>query len=338
MGKNILMKKSILLVFCLASVSFDYLSPLSFSWKKKDATKNESKLSIDQQVSSAKKMRDQTIYSNNVESLLVELEDSFDRGNHVDEQFPLIQKIIKSLEKYDQDSIFVYFRNLKNKLQRTKKVQASSVAILLKSLSDLWIYKFEGQSVSGVRKNINLEESLLDAFLIGFSSFKANPDYFLKNLAEDLEKKIYQPDDSITLKNVSEQLVGIVSTLLSKLTWNSTNVDSIWVEFLEVANCILEFGKIKAVPTLDEVNDFYAILVSRFGLFLEINALGLPVYFYDECLMSISSGEADFFTTIKDIEKVGKDSREILLESLTVSKAKLLSLKKNDASKKMNKF
>lgn len=331
------MKKKLAVIFYFSIASSWSVQALSLSWRKKNINKHDDdtkKILINELVQQ-KQSRDRTIYSSNTEALLAELEEALDRGQSIDAELPLVLHIIKSFEKQDVDIIFSYTRALKNKLKRLRRINATTVASIISAISEMWEVCFVARGIGFDKKPVGMENMLLDAFIGDFQAFKSNPDYFIKRLSDDIENKIVQTEENVTVKTISDQCVCIIEMLLGKLDWSCDNVDKIWLDFLEVANSIYAIGKKKVVPTLDEIIDFYTTLVATFNSFLDKNCLALPEYFYDLCLTSIANGETDFFTDLKDANRFGKSEREFLIESLTIARTKVNAYKHPELIKKL---
>lgn len=231
------------------------------------------------------------------------IKDIFNHPCYVDSFLPNnlqhMAEFLKNGNKTGKDAVYVraVIRLFANKLKATSYINAYAFSDLLAELPDLLTPHFaiKADGMLSSLKDI-IYEMEYQMFKEQFPAFKANPETFLSNLAEQIE-------NAAELRRV---MMIFLEIALSKLIWSPDDQFGTWLATKAIADQLVTLHERTIVTDVEDLNSLCISLLERYCLFLDIAGAQLDI----ETFQKIKEDIAVCRTPLLDLEE-----QEELLET-----------------------
>lgn len=231
------------------------------------------------------------------------IKDIFNHPSYIDSFLPNnlhhMAEFLQNGNKTGKDGVYVraIIRLFANKLKGASYINAYAFSDLLAELPELLAPHFtvKADGMLGSLKDIFYEMEY-HAFKEFFPSFKANPEAFLSNLAQQLE-------DAAELRRV---MMIFLEIALSKLIWTPEDQFGTWLTTKAIADQLVTLHEKTIVTDVEDVNSLCISLLERYCLFLDIAGAQIDI----ETFQKIKEDMNICRTPLLDL-----DEQEALLET-----------------------
>lgn len=231
------------------------------------------------------------------------IKDIFNHPTYVDSFLPNnlhhMAEFLKNGNKTGKDAVYVraVVRLFANKLKAASYVNAYAFSDLLAELPELLAphFSIKADGILGSLKDI-IFEIQYHAFKEQFPEFKANPETFLSNLAEQIE-------DAAELRRV---MMVFLEICLSKLIWSPEDQFGTWLTTKAIADQLAILHEKTIVTDVEDLNSLCISLLERYCMFMDIAGAQFEVSTFEK----IKEDIAICRTPLLDLEE-----QEILLET-----------------------
>ncbi len=172
-----------------------------------------------------------------------------------------------------------------------------------------------------------VENIILTEFTDHLSKPKTSTEQFFSELSHTLATSLKDvgANDTTEMRNRLRSLViKFVDLLLSKTVWYAQHSESIWPSVLQAAQSISLLCSKTIINHLDDADELYTTLTSRFIWFIQQCGSQLPVAWFDAIENDISNGLVPFLETAPLDEGI-KSQKQLLLSALAHGKARSIA-------------
>lgn len=231
------------------------------------------------------------------------IKDIFNHPSYVDSFLPNnlhhMIEFLKNGNKTGKDAVYVraVIRLFANKLKAASYVNVYAFSDLLEELPEILAPHFaiKTDRILGSLKDV-IFEIQYHAFKEQFPEFKANPETFLSNLAEQIE-------DAAELRRV---MMVFLEQCLSKLIWTPDDQFGTWLTTKTVADQLAHLYQKSIVTDVEDLNSLCISLLERYCTFLDIAGAQIDIATFEK----IKEDIAVCRTPLLDLEE-----QEALLET-----------------------
>jgi hypothetical protein len=239
----------------------------------------------------------------------------------------------------DVEDSYSCLRMLHGKVKSCEIIDDVAVNEILETIPErLMRYFIDSQvpsySVESLEKG--MEKLMLDHFTNHFSSFTDKPTEFVTNLCHTLSvhaKSTNGGSGDATLmegewkSRLRTLNVRFIESIISKEMWDENAYEGIWNSVMKSANSIYQLATYKVVSHMDDLDDLFKSLNSRFIWFLDFSAGKMPTSFYEEIEEDVANGAA-FHLELGEQDEGIRSKKEDLLEAVMKAKSKAVAIEK----------
>jgi len=216
-----------------------------------------------------------------------------------------------------------------NKLKASSYVNSYALLDLMDELPELTKHYFVIDLGNIFEENKKIINNLMyNNFLKDFSFFKKEPKKFLHNLSKEIVEKLNKESkivsSHVNLEHIRQSLVRFLEQSFGKLIWSPEDHENIWNLFYRTTKKIAELSSI--VDDMDSLDDLYWSLIHRFCFFLDLTGHELPVEFYKDFRIKLSSAKLPMFQ-IEEQEHSITSKENQLVQALFEGEAKAMAYK-----------
>jgi len=160
-----------------------------------------------------------------------------------------------------------------------------------------------------------VENIMLTEFTDHLSKPKASTEQFFSGLSHTIAnslKEVGAHDETEMRNRLRTLTINFVDLLLSKTMWYPQHPESIWPSFLQAANSISLLCSKTIINHLDDADNLYGSLVSRFNWFIQQFGSQLPTSWFDTIQHDVSNGLVPFLETAELDEGITSKKESIL--------------------------
>ena len=229
--------------------------------------------------------------------------DIFNHPSYVDSFLPNnlrhLAEFLRNGNQTGKDAVYVraVIRLFANKLKASSYINAYAFSDLLAELPELLTPHFviKTDNMLGSLKDI-IFEIQYHAFKEQFPEFKANPETFLSNLAQQIE-------EAAELRRVMAVFLEIC---LSRLIWSPDDQFNTWLMTKAIADQLTTLYEKTIVTDVEDLNSLCITLLERYCLFLDIAGAHIDVATFEKIQQDVNICR----TPLLDL-----DEQEALLET-----------------------
>jgi len=252
-------------------------------------------------------------------------------GGSVVEFFRLSDELFLDIE----DS-YSCLRLLHNKVKSCEIIDDVALNEVLEVIPERLMRHFSDNSVptySVESLQKGMEKLMLDHFTNHFDMFQTSPDKFVSRLSHDLSEHARGVEGKgkesilagVEWKDRLRHLnVRFIENMLSKTVWDQNSYEGIWNSVMKSANSIYRLATYKVVGHMDDLDDLYMSLNSRFCWYLDFTAGTFPSSFYETIEEEVGGGAA-FFLELGEQDEGIRSKKDVLLEAVMKAKSKALA-------------
>lgn len=226
------------------------------------------------------------------------LQEIFNRREYVEEVMPhTLCHLIEFLayaKATNQDVSFIEsaIRLFLNKMKRVRYFSAEAACNVTERLPELLrdCFVMEQETMLDTAKR-EIKKVLYNMFLSHFAFFKAEPDKFFDQVCDEVaialqEKNMHSP---VSKEQCRQLTIRFLELMLSKVIWNASDQEEIWVSFKTLSNNLARCEDEKLINR-DELDDLLCSLLERFIYFLELRGAELSKNVIDAIKADIAAG------------------------------------------------
>lgn len=177
-----------------------------------------------------------------------------------------------------------------------------------------------------------VENMLLSQLTDHIVSPKVGNDTFFhelsKQIAQSIEANPQQSDEAMMRERLRQLTIRFIEQLASKTMWYAEHPESVWQSVLSASHNVHLLCSNRVITHLDDRDDLFKSIVSRFVYFLEEYGAVLPLSFYEQVKYDINN-HLVFFLEADELDEGVMSKKDILLQAITAAEAKAISTHKH---------
>lgn len=282
-------------------------------------------------------------------SFLRFIKEEYNKPTYAEEFSQDASHVIEFLEISDEmnlsvDHIYVCLRLFYNKLKAAEAIDDTVVTQLLNNIPTLLKKHFDKDDddtdandkmdLSFIKKSS--ENLILSRLTDHHTQFRATPDLFIANLAQELcsifkqeQERIQKDSESREYRDrLRQTVIRFFETTLSKTVWNPKSPESIWSSFIGIGNGLKSLATNNVIKHMDDLDDLFKSLTLRFCYNIDLYGGALPLQFFEEVEHDLDHGLV-LFLEAEEQDAGIKSKKDELKEHLIQAKTKALAYVKN---------
>jgi hypothetical protein len=138
------------------------------------------------------------------------------------------------------------------------------------------------------RFKVTVNNVLYMKFSSEYESFKRNPNEFLEYISSEI---VTIAQEEITREQLRQGIIRFAEIALSKLIWDVSNPEKSWDNTKKIATHFATLLEYNILDDLNDLDDLYWSLLTRYCYFIDVTAIDLFPAFYTTIKNDISSGK-----------------------------------------------
>jgi len=167
-----------------------------------------------------------------------------------------------------------------------------------------------------------IENIMLSELTTHLEAPKTSTEHFFTGLSETIAqsvKDIGVSDEAAMRDRLRSLTLKMVELLLSKTIWFAQHPQSIWPSLLKAAHTISQLCSNRIITHLDDVDEAYRTLVTRFVFFIEQSGHQLPVSWYENIESDLANGLVPFLES-PELDEGITSKKQLILHALVQGK------------------
>ncbi len=167
-----------------------------------------------------------------------------------------------------------------------------------------------------------IENIMLSGLTTHLEAPKTSTENFFTGLSHTIAqsvKDIGVNDEAAMNERLRSLILKIVELLLSKTIWYAQHPHSIWPSVLKAAHNISQLCSNRIIAHLDDADEAYRTLVTRFVFFIEQSGHQLPVSWYENIESDLNNGLVPFLES-PELDDGISSKKQLLLNALVHGK------------------
>jgi hypothetical protein len=124
-------------------------------------------------------------------------------------------------------------------------------------------------------------------FSSDYEEFKKNPTEFLAHVSSEI---VTIAQEEVNREQLRQAIIRFEEIALSKLIWNVSEPEKSWTITKKIANHLATLVECNILDDLNDLDDLYWTLLTRYCYFIDLTAVDLAPSFYSTIKNDISSG------------------------------------------------
>lgn len=118
---------------------------------------------------------------------------------------------------------------------------------------------------------------LYDKFSTEYASFKKDPAHFLDSISAEI---LTIAQEEVNREHVRQSILRMCETALSKLIWDVAQPEKSWTSVKRIADQLATLLEYNILGDINDLDDLYWTLVTRYSYFLDLTATDIAPSFY----------------------------------------------------------
>jgi len=241
-------------------------------------------------------------------------------GRHLSEFLQLTNEYNLSTEQ-----TYTGLRLFKNKLGEAPVIDDTVTTHVLETLSCELERHFPLSSLQSSKQKTPakmIENILLTEFTDHLEKPKQSTDAFFTDLSQTLAKSVKEigvSDQQAMRDRLRMLALQCAQHLIEKTVWFAQQPESIWPSFLKIAHHISLLCSHRIIQHLDDADDLYKLLISRFTFFIDQVGQQLPLSWFENIESDIRGSLVPFLES-PELDSGITSKKELLLQALAGAK------------------
>lgn len=233
--------------------------------------------------------------------------------------------VLSNQYNFSTEQTYTGLRLFHNKLKEVSLVDDTVMEVVLKTLPVELDRHFPFNPLHSAKQKSPakmVENIMLTEFTDHLTKPTTSTEQFFSGLSQTIAtslKEVGAHDETEMRNRLRTLTIRLVDLLLNKTMWYPQHPESIWQSFLQAANSISQLCSSNLINHLDDADELYRTLTSRFVWFLEQFGNQMPVSWFDTVEADVSGRLVPFLESVELDEGI-RSKKQSLLAALARGK------------------
>jgi hypothetical protein len=233
--------------------------------------------------------------------------------------------VLSNQYNFSTEQTYTGLRLFHNKFKETGLVDDTVMEVILKTLPVELDRHFPLNPLHSAKQKSPakmVENIILTEFTDHLTKPTTSTEHFFSGLSQTIASSLKEvgANDEMEMRNRLRTLtIKFVDLLLTKTMWYPQHPESIWPSVLQAANSISQLCSSNIINHLDDADELYKTLISRFVWFIEQFGSQMPVSWFDTVEGDVSGRLVPFLESVELDEGI-RTKKQSLLAALARGK------------------